>query len=464
MLKSEKTKTAAMPRVPRALFLIHVDAYFTGFIELVRYLKTDGRLEPWLLFPRWYPNIEPHLRKCEQEGIFFRRLAGGAPVPGSVIRNIPVLGEVMSLRSQLEAARAALQEISPDVIVLGGIIVGHDMAVYIKAARSLGIRIVVLPSWMASAREPAELNLRNPIYSMRRLGNRIFAALAPRWVHEHRGTRLLRLPAAHAAALELLGMAPPLPWVLHSGDADAIGVESSAARDFGVREGLPVARMEVVGSRTHDTLAQVLRDSAQLRQKLLGDRAMPRRRWLLLAAIPPDMLGTVGGRPECEFSDYPALVRAWVASLVAVPDANVVVSIHPSADRSLVGLIEERGARVPDRPVAELIPLCDVYVAAISATIQWAIACGKPTINYDVYRYGYLDYAAVPGVLAANSLEQFRQLLSKLTGDSDYYLQVCQLQRSASAAWGRLDDSAGDRIVALLSRLAAKSTHARAEE
>ncbi len=34
-----------------------------------------------------------------------------------------------------------------------------------------------------------------------------------------------------------------------------------------------------------------------------------------------------------------------------------------------------------------LVPLCSLYVASVSATIRWAIACGKPVVNYDVYRF-----------------------------------------------------------------------------
>lgn len=455
MLESPETMPSTMG-VPRVLFVIHVDAYFAGFIELVRHLKNSGHIDPHLLFPRWYPNISLHLETCAAEGIPARRLPDSAELSPHPGWKIPFVREVMSLRAQFDRALAVLRDLSPDVMVLGGVIVGHDMAVYIKAARALGIGIAVLPNWMASAREPAELNVRNPVYSLSRFANRAFGAIAPRWVYHHKGVGMLRLPAARAAALELLSMAPRLPWVLHSGDSDVVGVESESAREFGIREGLPRERIEVVGSRTHDTLARISRDASRFRADLLNELGLQPRRWLLLAAIPPDMLGTVGGRPECEFPDYELLVREWVGSLTAVPDANVIVSLHPSADRALTAVVEKLGAKVPTRPVAELIPLCDLYVAAISATIQWAIASGKPTINYDVYQYGYEDYANVSGVLPATTLAGFREVLARLVNDSDYYRQVARLQEEASGSWGRLDGLAGDRIIALLKRVAAR--------
>ena len=63
---------------------------------------------------------------------------------------------------------------------------------------------------------------------------------------------------------------------------------------------------------------------------------------------------------------------------------------------------------------AELVPLCDVFVASISSTIRWAIACGKPVVNYDVYRYRYTDFIGVEGVLTCEEQDEFVSVLRRL--------------------------------------------------
>ena len=59
--------------------------------------------------------------------------------------------------------------------------------------------------------------------------------------------------------------------------------------------------------------------------------------------------------------------------------------------------------RIAARKTSELVPLCDLYVASVSSTIRWAIACGKPVVNYDVYRYRYTDFISLDGVLIIDS-------------------------------------------------------------
>jgi hypothetical protein len=96
------------------------------------------------------------------------------------------------------------------------------------------------------------------------------------------------------------------------------------------------------------------------------------------------------------------------------------------------------------------VPLCDLYVASVSSTIRWAIACGKPVINYDVYQYGYADYVGVAGVLLVRTRMEFRDALRKLSGDASVRDKLAERQRNDSSRWGMLDGRSGRRIVALL--------------
>jgi hypothetical protein len=116
--------------------------------------------------------------------------------------------------------------------------------------------------------------------------------------------------------------------------------------------------------------------------------------------------------------------------------------------------IETDNIRIGSWKTAEMVPVCDIYVASISSTIRWAIACGRPVVNYDVYRYRYTDFLRVPGVLATEEQAEFRGILNKLVNDAPYRASIAAQQRAAAPHWGMLDGRVGDRMLALVQRLA----------
>lgn len=324
------------------------------------------------------------------------------------------------------------------------------MALYIKAGHDLGIGSVILPGWMASAREPAELQLYNPAFSLERPLNWIFCRLYPQWHFRHKGRDLTRLPAQEAMALESLGLAPPLPWILHSGYADVIAVESAEAHDYGLREGLEPARLRIVGSCTQDVLHAGKVRRTTRRQELCARLGIDPERPLVVCALPPDMLYGAGGRPECEFKVYSALVAGFLGPIGQILGGQFLVCPHPSADRSKLTFASDYGAILAEESLAEYLPLADLYVASISATIQWAIACGIPVVNYDVYRYRYTDYVGLAGVLPAETPEEYVAHLSKMIQDSDFRFARSKDQQEVSHRWGGLDGRATERICTLL--------------
>ena len=472
---AERTEYKQQSRSParRILFIAHVDSYFAGFIDLIRMLKSSTKFKPVVLFPMNYPNLAQHILICQTEDIEWHALTKSSTTtfasPGYVARvkrsatariraaclRLPVLGYVNCLiefKRKLRTIRRILSDNRPDLLVLGGDIVGHDMAFYIKAGHELGLPSLLLPSWMASAREPAELYFGNSSFLLSRPMNRLFAYFFPRWVYTHRGRAMVRQPAQQALAMETLGLAPPLPWILHSGFADKIAVESKAALQYGLTEGLPMTNMVVSGSRAHDKMYDQIALMDIARAKLCGDLGLAEDKPLLLSALPPDQLYG-SGRPDCEFSNYHDLVKFWISSLYTAAAGNAIVSLHPSTKKEDVEFAVGLGAKISDQPTAELIPLCDYYVASISATIQWAIACGKPVINYDVYRYRYTDYQGVKGVLTIEGQDQFLDVLRRMSSDETFRNELAEFQRIDAPQWGNIDGKAGERILALFDGL-----------
>ena len=476
----------------RALLVVHTNTYFTGLLDVGRMLKKSGRYEPVFFFTRTYLTISKDLAILRAENISYinpicepmATLPGGPPaggdrptrrglakrwlgyLPEPVAQRVKLWGcgvlnllsgnvfyHLRRLAKLLRSVTRLIRQQKPSFLVLGGDLVHYDTAVFIIVAHQEHIPAVVIPGWMASAREAAEAVMHNPAYSLQQRFNRLVGALYPRWVYEHKGRRLLRLPAAQVLAREWLGLAPPLPWILHSGYADAIAVESEAMRLYCVSEGLPSDQLVLTGSMAHDVMAETLKDVARRRTDLCHRLNLPPGRPMLLSALPPDFLYMVGGRPECDFQTYDELVYFWVQSLAAVEGYNVVISLHPSVAYEDMKYIEQWGVKIAREATMVLIPLCDIYVASISATIQWAIACGKPVVNYDVYRYRYPDYAGVEGVITLEEKEEFLSVLKRLTQDHEFYAEVTARQAACAGRWGVLDGQAGRRMLQLFDRL-----------
>ena len=146
------------------------------------------------------------------------------------------------------------------------------------------------------------------------------------------------------------------------------------------------------------------------------------------------------------------LLRFWVATLTERTDWNLVLRLHPRMPREQFAFLEEIGGRITDEDTAHLVPLCNLYVASVSATIRWAIACGKPVVNYDVYRFGYTDYTGVPGVFTVNEKQAFVDIIQSLTNDPARLAAAAAAQDAVREQWGRFDGGAAVRFLALVDR------------
>lgn len=115
-----------------------------------------------------------------------------------------------------------------------------------------------------------------------------------------------------------------------------------------------------------------------------------------------------------------------------------------------------------------MIPLCDLYVASISATIRSAIACGIPVINYDTFRYRYGDYLKADTVVHVEDAISFKDVLTRFCDDHAFSAEFVAKQQRVMRHWGLVDHAFPDRLAQLAQqamgravRNSATSDHAR---
>jgi hypothetical protein len=458
---------------------------------VARMLKESGRYEPVFLFAHDYPTIARDIAICEAEKLAYLCLLGAqvkplssepspdeklpltrrlvkrlqSYLPESIAKTIKfwLHGQILDsgyyfwkLNRRLQDTIQLIRQEGIALMVLGGDVVHYDTSVFIKAAHLEHIPAVLVPGWMTSVIEAAEAFGYDPAYSLQRWSNRLMGRLYPRWVYEYKGRKLLRLPAGQVLAREWLGLAPPSPWTLHSGYVDAITVESEAMYQYCVSEGLPTDQLVLTGSINHDSMAKALQEVSQRRAELCYRLNLSPNRPIILSALPPDELYRVGGRPECDFQIYDELVQFWIQSLAAIKGYNVIISLHPSIKYEKMKYIEQWGVKIVKEHTVNLVPLCDIFVASVSTTIQWAIVCGKPVVNYDVYRYRYTDFVEAKGVATMEEKEEFLSTLRRLTEGRAFYAQMAAGQAASASRWGYLDGQAGERVLNLFDQLIAK--------
>jgi len=342
---------------------------------------------------------------------------------------------------------------TPVAVVLGGDMVGYDTSVWVKVSHNRMIPVTIVSSTMSNGLEQAEIYYDNARHGMGLMINRYAASRYPNWVIKHKGRVLLREKGARVLVMEYLGLAPKKPWIFNSSEADAIAIESDAMKEYYMEAGLESHRLVITGSPSDDAMASILEANCDYREKLLLSLNLSLDKPILLTALPPDFLYVSGGRPQCDFSSYNDLVRFWIATIAESPGFNKIISLHPSVDPESMRFLESDDVRIATSPVAELIPLCDIYVASVSSTIRWAIACGKPVINYDVYRYRYNDYNGVAGVLATEEQQEFVTVVQAMTYNAKYRNLKLSEQVSVSRHWGRLDGKSGYRVLELIHKL-----------
>ena len=484
----------------RALLVVHTNTFFIELFNAGQILIHSTVYKPVIYFSISYPTVQQDMARCQAPGLEVIDFQGQpfAPTPAigdTEIPSIPptsgwktalkqhfpkkwverlsilnskrhrciyqwrrssFLYQYRLLKKRRSQVKAFLRRVQAEVLILGGDMVGYDTAVYIQAAHALKIPAMIVSSTMDNGQAQAESYFPDPKHSLRPLMNRFAGRLYPHWVRDWRGKKLIRMPWGRVLAMEWLGLAPPLPWVAGSGSADAIAVESEAMVQFYTAAGLPRRQLVNTGSLTDDMLAAAAQEAPARKAALCRELGLPADRPMLLSALPPDQLYMLGGRPQCDFQTYPALVEFWVRSLAALKGWNIVVLLHPSVPYEDMRYIEDWGVKIARQPTAEVVPLCDLYVTSVSSTIRWAIACGKPVVNYDVYRYHYEGFMHVKGVLYTEEQAGFEELLARLTTDSAFLQQIAQAQAQAAPDWGFLDGRTGQRMLHLLDSLIGK--------
>ena len=383
-----------------------------------------------------------------QIAMFWSRAMFAIAAVGTIALNaVGISRQLLQRRVYIHEATQLIQHARPQVIVVMEDNAEGLTGVMTFAARRAGIPFIVLPDYIPNPIEPATYYRDSLAHQVRTLLDWLVATAYPKWAYVHGGRRMIRLPSTTILAYHLLGCDPPAPWILNSGYAKAIALDSEAMgthyRSLGFRQD----KLRIIGTAQDDRLHARFSQRAELRVALMHELNLPVDRPVVLCAFPPDQYAS-SDTGSFEYRSYADLVAAWFAELAAISDrVNVIVRPHP---RTAEGFLEQAcppGVHVIWTPTEDLIPLCDLYVASVSTTIRWALGLGLPVLNYDCYRYAYGDFASAKGVLECTDRSAFSRNLQELADDAS---ALAAKSLSDRQAWGQVDGQYGKRLRRLL--------------
>lgn len=335
-----------------------------------------------------------------------------------------------------------LDELAVDAAILPEDIVGPVWPVLVAATHRRGIPSLVCPYTLANQAEAIQSLKAQPGFQTRE--NAIAAHLHPVWRYRHGDIDIVRLPSEHIFAHAALGITPPDPWMMNSGYADRILVDSRASFEYFRAGGIPERQLAIVGSVSQDRMFQQRQKRDAALQALRASLGLSGAKPLLLISGCPNQLSA--SVPYCEFATIEQLA-AFVGDSVAPLTAHYDIVVRPHPNFMAFGeLLAPYGVKSTDAATASLVPLADVFVAFASATIRWAIACGVPTVNYDVFHYGYGDFAGAKGVTSVSGGADFRAAVQLLTPGSAPLQQMGVAAESERDHWSLMDGRSVERI------------------
>lgn len=382
---------------------------------------------------------------------------GAQPMARRIVHRLSILPlrllvQLRRAHRNLAYADAMLDAAAPDAIVLFEDNVEDVTRILGATATRRGIPYVVLPTTIPNPREPASVYQHSRAHAITGLAARHVARRWPEWIYELDGRKLLRLPVPAILALKSVRADIPTPWILNSGQASAICLESRATQEIYRKLGFEDVQLALTGSPVDDVLYEVHHERVQRRDALLIGLGLDPKRPLVLVAFPPNQYAASSA--AFEYASFAELVGGWLRALAPLAGAvNIVLRPHPRLRPEELASFETAGCRVVTHPTEQLVPLADVYVASISATIRWALALGIPVINYDCYRYRYDDYTGAQGMTLVEDQNAFDSTLQRIATDADFRQTMWERQAADRDNWGCIDGQFATRFLALLNSL-----------
>ena len=357
------------------------------------------------------------------------------------------------LGADLHAASDLVDRVQPAAVAVFSDRTPRPEMALLHAARRANVPTVLLP--FAASTQESDAFVRRDAMSLRLDRGplapvcRVFARRNPRHAMDSVHGRMLFFSLWDSLALAGRGLHRTSPWVVGGGDVDIVAVASAQDFDKALSHGIPREGLRMTGQASLDSLHRSWSRRGVLAGALDASYGLRPDRPLAVCAVPH--LAEHGLR---RWSDHEADTRDLFQAL-ADSGAEVLLSLHPKSESSVYRELAGRyGLRIAKKPLRDMLPAADMFVAGFSSTVRWAAVLGIPTVVFDPARIGYRMYDDLRSVPKLTNATELARELSSLAGDSEARARRAAELRPEGRRLGMVDGKACARIVEVFAELA----------
>lgn len=353
---------------------------------------------------------------------------------------------VFSMLRRMKKEALFFKQLDVKLLVFGEDSVDYFTPLLIRLGHKHHVKSVVFPYTFANQYE----FLEDAFFSDRRVNRNIFnkfvGTLFPKWTYFYKDKLLLKSVPSLILSTELFKISPPNPWVMSSGFSDVLAIESLFMKEYYQEAGIPAEKMIETGYPSLDSLYEVYKNRDEYKAKIATQLKLDLKKPVVLCAVPPSQWP----RMAVGFENYEQFINAFFGYMGKFTDVEIIYKFHPRLDSSEIAqIVANHNIKYSLNDTAELIAMCDLYIASVSSTIRWALALGLPTINYDLYDYGYGDFDGAKNFATAVTFEEFKIAFSKMHESFVSTLSVPEHQKRYAV----IDGKSGARILNLFDQL-----------
>lgn len=458
----------------KILLPINANSQFAALKFVIELLKNDPVYTPLVVLEAAHRDPAPNLAACREMGVqswtweeITARLTPKITNPlaqkalKQVYRFLPWTLDLLRLHEQLRDQRGILDLLQPDLVILPHQAIADTWA---PLARRRGIPTLVIPAFNISVNDTLGLYASVPHYRQERmlhnsLPNRLVGRLYPRWVADFQGERFIANPWHLVLAREWLGLASRTPWA-HNANADRVAAPNQVYADLYIRNGIPTEKLTLTGYGVESDLYQNRQQAAVLRRALDQRFGFPPGDRLICCVLPSNQY-SVGSVSNLEFEDYLEMLAFYLDNFKDLPGWQVVFKPHPRSTPEELALMHSHpGAAIVEEDTSQLLPLSDLLVSYNSNINGWALACGVPILDYDVFHLRREQvtplYSTSPGVVTVYDKDACLIELARITTDEAHYQQLLAAQQAEAPCWGSLDGRTAQRFLDVIASLLAE--------
>jgi hypothetical protein len=336
-----------------------------------------------------------------------------------------------------------------DIIVTGEDGIASDYWL-INAAKRRGIKVVTIPYGIADSKSLIykgieEKYLDGSLFTIDSPGGKYIQTHYPHWIKRTKYGMSLFLPPSFILALEKLNISIPNPWCFQGGISDLIFSEGEIMKSRYINEGIDPKKITLTGSIYSDILFDAFKNHPTSHKAYLEFNKPSLDKTRVLICVPPGE--SESWTAKSEFNNIVSYVNAINHKLSTVKALKITYSFHPRMNPIDRKSLQLSGINESDQFVIELIPENDVVIICGSSISRWAIAARKIVIDFDLFKFGLIEFPSIPCYLPAPDFKSVVEEIMAIVNDPSRYSSLIKRSLHDSNKMGAIDGLACSRMV-----------------